>query len=82
MLNWSDKLLDGVEAALARSGWLAAVADAVLAQLLPHDTAQASCEPCWCTTCFPPWWGYICRDPQTGACTMYVDAQCPDGIPC
>ncbi len=48
MLNWSDKLLDRVETALDRSGWLGKTADAVLAQLLPNDTAQAGCFQCAC----------------------------------
>ncbi len=80
MLNWSDKLLDRVETALDRSGWLGKTADAVLARLLPHDTAQASCVACWCDTCDPPWWGVWCLDAQ-GNC-VYDGGPCPDRTPC
>jgi hypothetical protein len=52
MLNWSDKLLDRVETALDRSGWLGKTADAVLDRLLPHDAAQASCDQCGCRDCW------------------------------
>lgn len=79
MLNWSDKLLDRVEATLDRSGWLGKTADAVLARLLPHGMAHASCDPCWCDTCDPPWWGVYCW--VDGQC-VYDGGPCPDRTPC
>jgi hypothetical protein len=82
MLNWSDKLLDRVEAALDHAGWLGKTADAVLARLLPNDLAQASCTPCWCRSCDPPSWGYYCTPSGGAPCSQFVSGPCPDGMPC
>ena len=81
MLNWSDKLLDRVEAALDHSGWLGKTADAVLDRLLPNEAALASdCMPCWCVSCVTSI-GYWCAYPGQG-CTTYRHELCPSGIPC
>ena len=82
MLNWSDKLLDRVETALDRSGWLGKTADAVLARLLPNETALASdCTPCWCVSCTTQI-GYWCAPEPGQGCTEYRHELCPSGIPC
>jgi hypothetical protein len=78
MLNWSDKLLDRVETALDRSGWLGKTADAVLAQLLPNDTAQAGCFQCACRDCVN-WVGQYCWDPETERCE-FKGGSCVKGI--
>jgi hypothetical protein len=74
MLDWSDKLLDQVEATLERAGWLGKTADAVLNRLLSHDTAQASCIQCGCDDCWLMW-GQWCWNESTRRCE-------PKGGPC
>ena len=75
MLNWSDKLLDRVEAALDHVGWLGKTADAVLARLLPNDAASA-CIPCGCDDCTIGWglwcWENDRCEPRGGPCADYT----------
>jgi hypothetical protein len=78
MLNWSDKLLDCVEVALARSGWLGKTADAVLAQILSRDIAQASCFQCACADC-ENWIGQYCYNFLTEQC-IFQGGICVEGI--
>jgi hypothetical protein len=80
MLNWSDKLLDRVEAALDGSGWLGKTADALLARLLPHDIVQAGCTPCGCDDCVHGW-GLRCYNWQENFCEP-VGGPCADYTPC
>jgi hypothetical protein len=80
MLNWSDKLLDRVETALDRSGWLGKTADAVLDRLLPHDAASA-CIPCHCDDCHNHV-GLWCLDSADRCTIHHPTTPCPPNTPC
>lgn len=80
MFNWSDKLLNRVEAALDHSGWLVKMTDAVLTQFLPHDKAYAWCTQCGCDNC-STWQGKWCWFGPSVGCVR-VGGPCSPPGPC